>query len=243
MQRPGGGREDYPIQGLTLGGDMPERVGVILSGCGVYDGSEIHEAVITLLALDRAGAEVLIMAPDRNQMHVINHQTGEVEDGAVRNVMVESARIARGAVRDIATVKVEELDALVLPGGFGAAKNLCDFALKGADCNVEPEVAELIRGMHGAGKPVTAICIAPAVAMKSLTDGGVKPTLTIGTDADTAAALESMGGNHETHDVRGVAVDAENRVISTPAYMLGQSISEVADGIENAVNELMKMLR
>ena len=223
---------------------MSKRVGVILSGCGVYDGTEIHEAVITLLALDRAGAEVVIMAPDRNQMHVINHQTGEVANGEVRSVMVESARIARGAVRDIATVKVDELDALVLPGGFGAAKNLCDFAVKGADCSVVPVVAEFIRGMHKAGKPVTAICIAPAVVMKALTEGGVKPTLTIGTDADSATvkALESMGGRHEAHCVRGVAIDDDNKVLSTPAYMVAQSISEVADGIENVIDKLMKML-
>ena len=223
---------------------MSKRVGVILSGCGVYDGTEIHEAVITLLALDRAGAEVVIMAPDRNQMHVINHQTGEVANGEVRSVMVESARIARGAVRDIATVKVDELDALVLPGGFGAAKNLCDFAVKGADCSVVPVVAEFIRGMHKAGKPVTAICIAPAVVMKALTEGGVKPTLTIGTDADSATvkALESMGGRHEAHYVRGVAIDDDNKVLSTPAYMVAQSISEVADGIENVIDKLMKML-
>ncbi len=221
---------------------MAKRVGVILSGCGVYDGSEIHEAVITLLALDRAGAKTIIMAPNRDQMHVINHQTGEVAAGEVRNVMIESARIARGAVRDVADVKVDELDALVLPGGFGAAKNLSDFAVKGAECTVVPEVANLIQGMHKAGKPVLAICIAPAVAMKALTDGGVKPKLTIGKDAGTATALESMGGRHEAHDVRGVAVDTDNNVLSTPAYMLGQSISEVADGIENAIKELMKRL-
>ncbi len=221
---------------------MSKRVGVILSGCGVYDGAEIHEAVITLLALDRAGAEVVCMAPNRDQMHVVNHLTGEVAEGEKRNVLVESARIARGSIRDIAGVRVDELDALVMPGGFGAAKNLCDYAVKGADCSIDPEVSAIIQAMHKAGKPVVAMCIAPAVAMKALTDGGVKPTMTIGTDADTAAALESMGGNHENQDVRGVAIDIANKVISTPAYMLGQNISEVADGIENSISELMKTL-
>ena len=221
---------------------MSKRVGVILSGCGVYDGTEIHESVLTLLALDRAGAEVICMAPDKSQMHVINHQTGEVAEGESRNVMIESARIARGAVRDVALVGVDELDALVLPGGFGAAKNLCDFAVKGADCEIDTGVSRLIQEMHRAGKPIVAMCIAPAVAMKALTDDGVKPKLTIGTDADTAAALESMGGSHENHDVFGVAVDEDNKVISTPAYMLAQSISEVADGINNAIDRLMKYL-
>ena len=221
---------------------MSKRIGVILSGCGVYDGAEIHESVIILLALDRAGADIIMMAPDRDQMHVINHLTGEPVEGERRNVLVESARIARGNIRNIDSVKVDELDALVMPGGFGAAKNLCDFAVKGADCQVDAEVARLIREMHGAGKPVAAMCIAPAAVMKALVDAGVKPTVTIGSDPDTAAALEAMGGSHEAQDVRGVTVDIENKIISTPAYMLGQSISEVADGIENTIGALMKML-
>ncbi len=221
---------------------MAKRIGVILSGCGVYDGAEIHESVITLLALDRAGADVIIMAPNRDQLHVINHQSGEIAEGETRNVMIESARIARGPVRDVAEVKSDELDALVLPGGFGAAKNLCTFAIKGADCEIDAGVADLIQEMHTAGKPILAMCIAPAVAVKALTDAGIKPKLTIGTDPDTAAGLEAMGGIHENQDVRGVTVDLENKIISTPAYMLGQSISEVADGIENAVSELMKII-
>ena len=221
---------------------MSRRVGVILSGCGVYDGAEIHESVVTLLALDRAGAEVMIMAPDRNQMHVINHQTGDVAIGETRNVLVESARIARGPIRNVADVEADELDALVLPGGFGAAKNLCNFAVNGPDCVIDPGVSYIIQEMHRAGKPIVAMCIAPAVAVKALTDDGVKPKLTIGTDPDTAAGLEAMGGIHENQDVRGVAVDLENKIISTPAYMLGQNISEVADGIENAIGELMKMI-
>jgi enhancing lycopene biosynthesis protein 2 len=221
---------------------MAKRIGVILSGCGVYDGAEIHESVITLLALNRAGADVTIMAPNRDQLHVINHQTGEVAEGETRNVMVESARIARGPVADVADVKSNELDALVLPGGFGAAKNLCTFAIKGADCEIDAGVAELIQEMHATGKPILAMCIAPAVAAKALGDDGVKPKLTIGNDPSTAAGIEALGGIHENQDVRGVAIDLENKIISTPAYMLAQNISEVADGIENAVSELMKMI-
>lgn len=221
---------------------MSKKVGVILSGCGVYDGSEIHEAVFTLYYLDRAGAEVICMAPNRDQVHVVNHLTGEVVEGEKRNILVESARIARGNIRDIATVSANELDAVVMPGGYGAAKNLCDFAFKGEKCEVLPEVARLIQDMHRAGKPVVAICIAPAVAVRALTQMGTKPKVTIGTDLQTAQALEAMGGRHEPHAVTEVALDLENKVITTPAYMLAQRISEVAEGIGNTIERLMGLL-
>ncbi len=221
---------------------MSNKIGVVLSGCGVYDGSEIHESVITILALERTGADILFMAPDRDQLHVINHQTGETAEGEKRNVMVESARIARGPVTDLATVNAADIDALVFPGGFGAAKNLCDFAVKGADCEVDPDVQRLIVDMNRAGKWVVAMCIAPAMAAKALASAGVRATMTIGTDPDTAGAIETMGGKHENADVRGVVVDSENKIISTPAYMLGPEISDVAAGIENAIAELMKVL-
>ena len=218
---------------------MGKKVGVILSGCGVYDGSEIHEAVITMLALDRAGAEMVICAPDMQQMHVVNHLTGEVAEGETRNVLVESARIARGAIRDIAEVQAHELDALILPGGFGAAKNLCDFAVKGADCDVHPEVARLVRDVHRQGKPVAAVCIAPALVARVLGDEG--PEVTIGTDAETAGALESMGAKHVACPVRDFVVDRERKLITTPAYMLAQNMSEAAEGIEKTVETLLTM--
>ena len=221
---------------------MSKKVGVILSGCGVYDGSEIHESVITLLALNRAGADVTVMAPDKNQMHVINHQTGEVAEDESRNIMVESARIARGPVRDVATVQASEFDGLVLPGGFGAAKNLCDFAINGADCEIDHDVASLILEMHNSEKPVLAMCIAPALAAKALTDGGVNPTITIGNDVDTVAGLKKLGAIHQEQPVEGVTIDATNKVITTPAYMLGPEIKDIAAGIEKAIDGLMKML-
>ena len=171
---------------------MGKKVGVILSGCGVYDGAEIHESVVTLLAIDRNGAEAVICAPNVDQLHVVNHLTGEVDKGAKRNVLVESARIARGEIRDVADVSADELDALILPGGFGAAKNLCDFAVNGPACEVNPGVAALVRAVHEQGKPVAAVCIAPALIAKVLGDEG--PELTIGTDAETAGALARMGG-------------------------------------------------
>jgi len=218
---------------------MGKKVGVVLSGCGVYDGAEIHESVVTLLAIDRLGAEAVMCAPDVNQLHVVNHLTGEVDEGAERNVLVESARIARGEIRDVASVTADELDALILPGGFGAAKNLCDFAVKGTDCEVDPGVAALVRAVHQQGKPVAAVCIAPALIAKVLGDEG--PQLTIGNDADTAGALQTMGAAHIDCPVNEFVVDHDRKLISSPAYMLAQSISEAAEGIERTVAALVDM--
>jgi enhancing lycopene biosynthesis protein 2 len=217
------------------------KIGVVLSGCGVFDGTEIHEAVITLLALDRAGVETVCMAPDVDQLHVIDHLRGDVARGERRNVLVESARIARGNVVNISAVDPDELDALILPGGFGAAKNLCDFALKGAGCTVHPEVARVVEAVHAAGKPVGALCIAPAVVARLL--GEERPHLTIGTDSGTAAALEAMGACHEACEACGTIVDRERRLVTTPAYMLAGSIAEAADGIEKLVGEVLALVR
>ncbi len=218
---------------------MAKKIGVILSGCGVYDGSEIHEAVLTLLALDKRGAEMVICAPNVPQMHVVNHLTGEVAEGETRNVLVESARIARGNIRDIAEVKGDELDGLIIPGGFGAAKNLCDFAVKGPDCSVHPEVERLVREVHAQGKPVAAVCIAPALLARIL--GSESPALTIGNDAETAAALEKMGAKHLSCPVTDRVVDEEKKLITTPAYMLAQGIAEAAEGIDKTVATLLEM--
>ena len=217
------------------------KVGVVLSGCGVYDGSEIHETVISLLALDRAGAEVICMAPDMEQA-VVNHLTGEQVDGVSRNVLEESARIARGDISDIAKVKAADLDALFIPGGFGAAKNLCDFAFKGPDCEVHPEVFRLIQEIVAAKKPLVAVCIAPALVAKVLGADKMDPQVTIGTDTETAGAVSSMGATHISCPVNEFVIDKENKIITSPAYMLASSISEAAGGIEKTVNALMEML-
>jgi enhancing lycopene biosynthesis protein 2 len=213
------------------------KVGVVLSGCGVYDGAEIHEAVITLLALDRAGAEIVMMSPNIPQMHVVNHLTGEEAKGEKRNVLVESARIARGKIKDMKEVKGADLDALIFPGGFGAAKNLTNFATKGAAMEVNPEVDRLFKEMFGK-KPIGLICIAPVIAAKS----GKGVSLTIGTDKNTAAALEKLGAKHVDKPVTDIVVDKKNKVVTTPAYMLGQRISEVATGIEKLVDQVLKMI-
>jgi enhancing lycopene biosynthesis protein 2 len=220
---------------------MAKKIGVILSGCGVYDGSEIHEAVITLLAIDRAGAEAVCMAPDIDQLHVVNHLAGEPAEGESRNVLVESARIARGDITDIAKVTTADFDALILPGGFGAAKNLCNFAVNGPDCDVNPDVARLVKDTVAAQKPLAAVCIAPALLAKVL--GPINsPALTIGTDEGTAAALNAMGAKHVDCPVKETVIDRQNKIVSSPAYMLAGSISEAADGIEKTVAEIIRMI-
>ncbi len=215
---------------------MGKRVGVILSGCGVFDGTEIHEAVLTLLFLDRSGADIICAAPDADQIHVLNHITNEEMDER-RNVLIESARIARGNIIDLKELSADRIDALILPGGFGAAKNLSDFALKGPEATVHPEVERILREMHAAAKPIGALCIAPATVAKALHD--VAPSVTIGEDVGTAAAIESMGAKHHACKADEVHIDTQNKLVTTPAYMLGPGIKEVAVGIENLVDQVL----
>jgi len=217
----------------------PKRIGVVLSGCGVQDGAEIHEAVLTLLALDRAGAESVCMAPDRDQVDVVNHRTGQ-PTGERRNVLVEAARIARGKIRPVTEVRAAELDGIVLPGGYGAAKNVCTFAVDGAECRVDAGVATLLRDLHAAGKPIAALCIAPAV-LAAVFGKSLQPELTIGNDPGTAKALESMGARHRPAAVTEVVVDHKNRLVTTPCYMYDARISEVATGAERAVQALLAL--
>lgn len=216
---------------------MSKKIAVILSGCGVYDGAEIHESVITLLRLDQRGAQVQCFAPDIAQLHVINHLTGE-EMPESRNVLVESARIARGDVKDIREANAEDFDALIVPGGFGAAKNLSTFAVEGAGCSVNPQVLELAEAFAESGKPVGLICISPALAAKIYGPG---VTCTIGNCPDTAAALDKMGATHQECAVEDIVEDTARKLVSTPAYMLGKNISEVASGINKLVDRVLEL--
>ncbi|MFW3896389.1 isoprenoid biosynthesis glyoxalase ElbB [Pseudomonas bharatica] len=216
---------------------MTKKVAVILSGCGVYDGAEIHESVITLLRLDQRGAQVQCFAPNIAQMHVINHLTGE-EMPETRNVLVESARIARGEIKDLGEADVNDFDALIVPGGFGAAKNLSSFAIDGPGCSVHPDVLALAEAFAEAGKPVGLICISPALAAKIYGPGVV---CTIGNDADTSAAIVKMGGTHEECDVHDIVEDTQRKLVSTPAYMLAQSISDAASGINKLVDRVLEL--
>lgn len=217
---------------------MPKKVGVLLSGCGVFDGSEIHEAVLTLLYLDQADAQVMCMAPNMDQLHVLDH-TSQSEMDQNRNVLVESARIARGDIVDLEKVTAEQMDALIIPGGFGAAKNLCNFAIKGPEAQVHPQVQRILDEMVAAKKPIGALCIAPATVAKALSSH--KPEVTIGTDMGTAAAIETMGAKHMTCQVDEIHVDSTTKIVTTPAYMLGPSIKCVAKGIEKLVKTVIEM--
>ena len=218
------------------------NIGVLLSGSGVNDGSEIHESVITMLALDRAGAETLLMAPNIDQMHVINHYTGQEMD-EFRNVLVESARIARGKIKDMAEVSGGDLDALIIPGGFGVAKNLSDYAMSGTECSINPDVYRLISEMIILKKPIGAICIAPTMMAKILAEQNQSATMTIGKDETTAKDIESMGSTHKECLVEEIVIDKENNIITTPAYMNAKNISEAAEGIEKLVKQIILMVK
>jgi enhancing lycopene biosynthesis protein 2 len=219
---------------------MP-RIAVCLSGCGVFDGTEIHEAVLTLLALDQAGADILCCATNVDQAVAINHLTRSPVEGTSRNVLVESARIARGNITDLAQVSAAQIDGLIFPGGFGAAKNLCNFADKGADCTVNPEVDRLAGEMLKAGKPIGAICIAPAMLARVVGRHGVHPRMTIGNDKATAAAMEQMGTRHVDCPCESFVVDEANKIVTTPAYMLGKGPAMVFEGIRRLVDEVIRL--
>lgn len=214
-----------------------KKIAVILSGSGVYDGTEIHEAVLALYAIERAGATWHCFAPNINQLHVINHKTGEEMD-ETRNVLVESARIARGNIDDVAKLNIDEYDALLLPGGFGVAKNLTDFAIAGAECSINTHVAQTCRAFAQANKPAGYLCIAPTI-IPMIYDQGVKGT--IGNDEATAAAFDRMGGEHIDCQVDEVHFDENHKVLSTPAYMLAENISQAASGIDKLVNKLVEI--
>ncbi|MEK7656801.1 MAG: isoprenoid biosynthesis glyoxalase ElbB [Elusimicrobiota bacterium] len=214
------------------------KIGVILSGCGRLDGSEIHESVLTLLAIDKAGAQSVCFAPDKEQAGVMDHLSGEPQ-AQTRNMLQESARIARGAVRDLKQAKSSELDAVILPGGFGAAKNLSTFAQDGQNCSVDEDLSKLLREIHAQGKPIGALCIAPVILAKVF--GPEKPSLTIGNDPGTAKALEAMGARHAACAIGNVIVDKDRRLVSTPAYMLSPRISELAADAEKLVRAVLEL--
>lgn len=217
------------------------KVAVVLSGCGVFDGSEIHEAVSTLIHLSRHDAEVHCFAPDVDQPSVINHLTGEPA-GERRNTLVESARIARGHVKPLSQCRASDFDAVFFPGGFGAAINLCDFADKGSDCTVNRDVDRVLNEFHDAGKPIGMCCIAPVIAAKAFGKAG-PVTLTLGDASDASKAAEAMGATHQIAGVTEVVTDEPNHLLTTPAYMHGQApIHQVFDGIGQMIDQTLAMV-
>ena len=215
---------------------MSKKIAVILSGCGVFDGAEIHESVCTLLAIDKAGASYTCFAPDMDQHHVINHISGEEMD-ETRNVMVESARIARGAINSLNAFDADEFDAVMLPGGFGAAKNLSSFAFDGSEANVNEDVKDALQAMKRAKKPIGALCISPAVIAKVFGDVEV----TIGSDEPTIGEIEACGARHSVTGHEEVVIDADNKIVTSPCYMLDASIKQIAVGAEKTVDALLEL--
>jgi enhancing lycopene biosynthesis protein 2 len=218
------------------------KVAVLLAGCGHLDGAEVREAVLTLLALDQHGVAFQCIAPNADQYHVINHATGQPVTGAVRNILEESSRIARlGQCLDLAKARVEDFDALVMPGGYGVAKNHCSFAFKGAEADVRPDVAAFVRGFFDAKKPVGAICIAPALVALILS-GKNAARLTLGGDPGCSDAMRRLGHLHEdTPSAREIVIDEALKLVTTPAYMFDDArLSDVWVGIERCVTEVLK---
>jgi enhancing lycopene biosynthesis protein 2 len=211
----------------------------VFSGFGVYDGAEVYEAVLTLLHLSQAGAQVQCFAPDMPQLHVVNHLTGEVAAGETRNVLVEAARVVRGQIKPVTEARVEDFDALIVPGGFGAAKNLSDFAINGAAMTVQKDFLAFAQAMHAAKKPIGLICIAPTMAA-AICGAGTKTT--IGNDADTAAAVNATGAQHCPCVVQDTCIDREKKLVTTPAYMLAHSIAEANTGIGKLVAEVLALI-
>lgn len=215
-----------------------KKFAIILAGCGVYDGAEIHEATLSMLAIMAQGCSYQCFATDIKQHHVINHLNGE-EMNESRNVLVESARIARGDVKNITEFQATDFDALLMPGGFGVAKNLCNFAFKGSNCEVNADVEQVIKQMHEAGKPIGALCISPVLVSKVL--GEVK--LTLGQDQDAIDNVEKMGSQHIKTTHGEVIVDEKNKIFTTPCYMLDANILQINEGATNIVKAILDSLK
>ncbi|XP_069752121.1 glutamine amidotransferase-like class 1 domain-containing protein 3, mitochondrial [Narcine bancroftii] len=221
-----------------------KRVAVILSGCGVFDGSEVHESSAVMVHLSRAGAEVQLYAPNVKQMHVVNHMTGQPTEEE-RSVLVESSRIARGNIRTLAELKINDVDALIIPGGFGVAKNLSSWAVKGKDCSVEGSVESAIKKFHATKKPIGLCCISPVLAAKLIP--GCE--LTVGFDiecekwpfAKTAQTLKDLGCKHVNKHVTETHIDKDNKLVTTSAFMCNAPIHEIYDGIGEMVKEVLKL--
>jgi enhancing lycopene biosynthesis protein 2 len=217
---------------------MPnKKIAVILAGCGHRDGAEIHEATLTLWAIHKNGAEYQCFAPNVTQHHVLNHLTGE-EMPEQRNVLIEAARIARGRIKDLAQFNAADFDGLVIPGGVGAAKNLCTYAFDGPDCAINSDTARAVKAMHAAGKPIGALCIAPVILAKVL--GGV--TVTAGQDSETAANIAKMGGVHAPTLQGEITVDRANKIVSTPCYMLDSRVDQIGEGADKLIQAMLALI-
>lgn len=225
------------------------KIGVLLSGCGVYDGAEIHESVLTLLAIEEVGAEAVCLAVNKNQHHVMNHLTGK-EMPENRNMMVEAARIARGAIHDVSTYNFSQVDALVIPGGFGSAKNFSSWAFDGPSATILPEMKSLIQQFISKKKPIAALCVSPVVIALAMSDSGQHPTMTLGSNLEKtsydiqafSAGMEQTGVKTEMKTIREISVDEKLKIVSAPCYMMEASVLEIRNNISQAIRALIKLV-
>ena len=225
------------------------KIGVLLSGCGVYDGAEIQEAVLTLLAIEEIDAEAICISIDKEQYHVVNHLNGQEMDES-RNMLIESARIARGNIQDINNIDPADIDALVIPGGFGSAKNFTKWAFSGPEGDILPEVKLLLVNMINIGKPIAALCVSPVVMAKALEGSSINPNLTIGSKNDPSPydieefskGLQSVGMRTENKSVKEILVDRNNKIITAPCYMMEANIVEIRENIRSAVHALKELI-
>lgn len=225
------------------------KIGVLLSGCGVYDGVEIQEAVLTLLAIEEVGAEAICISVDENQHHVVNHITGD-EMKESRNMLVEAARISRGSIHEITTISPADIDALVIPGGFGSAKNFTNWAFSGPEGTINPKVKLLIVNMVNVGKPILALCVSPIVVAKALENSSIHAAMTIGSDKEKSPydikafskGMEAIGAHSEMKSIQEIQIDRENKIITAPCYMLEASILEVRNNIKKGIEALIPMM-
>jgi enhancing lycopene biosynthesis protein 2 len=217
-------------------------IGVVLAGCGYIDGAEIYESVLTLLSLDRRGIPYQCLAPDIPQMHVVNFLTGKPMNEK-RNVLLESARIARGNIQPLNDSWIDKLDAVIFPGGTGAAKNYCDYAVKGDDCSINPIVESFMNKCVEAHKPIGVVCIVPLILARALKGKDVHPTVTVGAASGAARSVESFGSRHQACTVTDIVVDSKYKIVSTPAYMYNTRIADVAEGIDKLVNQIITFVK
>jgi enhancing lycopene biosynthesis protein 2 len=236
----------FNIKNLTL---KIMKIGVLLSGCGVYDGAEIQESILTLLAIEEIGATYTCISIDADQYHVVNHLTGD-EMPEKRNMMVEAARIARGAVKEIKSIQPADIDALVIPGGFGSAKNFTTWAFDGPNGTIRDDVKLLLVNMINVGKPIVALCVSPVVLAKAFEGSSVKLNLTIGSSAEDSpyeipmfeVGLQATGAKTEEKTIREILVDRENKVITAPCYMMEASVLEIRNNIKQAIEALKELM-
>lgn len=214
-----------------------KKFAIVISGCGVQDGAEIHESVMAMLAVDMAGCSYQLFAPDMDQLKVVNHLTGK-QTNENRNVLVESARIARGNIKPLSEYRASDYDALLFPGGFGAALNLSTYGRDGENMTVNTDVEHAVKETYNQKKVIGAMCIAPVVLAKILGKG----TLTIGTDRGTAASIESFGAKHQSTDKGEVVADINNRLFTTPCYMLNSTIKDIYEGATNLVQQMVQAI-